>query len=140
MRPDATAEEVRRALEAACAWDFVSEMEQGVDTDVRDNGQRLSEGQKQRISIARAILADAPVLLLDEATSALDVATERRVLRRIIRHDPHRTVVVTAHRPSVFAQCNRVYLVGGGHFGEIGQAELQEFLDGEDKKTAQGQP
>ena len=140
MRPDATDEEVRRALEAACAWDFVSEMEQGVDTDVRDNGQRLSEGQKQRISIARAILADAPVLLLDEATSALDVATERRVLRRIIRHDPHRTVIVTAHRPSVFAQCNRVYLVGGGSFGEISQAELQEFLNGKDKNTAGNLP
>ena len=62
-----------------------------MDTDTGDNGQRFSEGQKQRISIARAILADTPVLLLDEATSALDVATERKVLHNIIRHDhtPH---------------------------------------------------
>lgn len=131
MRPNATDEEVERALQAACAWDFVAELEDGLATDVRDNGQRLSEGQKQRISIARAILADAPVLLLDEATSALDVATERKVLRKIIRHDPRRTVIVTAHRPSVFAQCNRVYLVGGGQFSEINAEQLQQFLDGE---------
>ena len=70
-------------------------------------------------------------LLLDEATSALDVATERKVLRKIIRHDPRRTVIVTAHRPSVFAQCNRVYLVGGGQFSEINAEQLQQFLDGE---------
>ena len=130
MRPDATDEEVQKALEAACAWDFVSNLEDGVNTSIQDNGQRLSEGQKQRISIARAILADAPVLLLDEATSALDVATERRVLRRIIKHDPKRTVIVTAHRPSVFAQCTRVYLVGGGRFEAIDAEQLQQFLDG----------
>lgn len=131
MRPDASDEEVERALKAACAWDFVSELEDGVNTSIRDNGQRLSEGQKQRISIARAILADAPVLLLDEATSALDVATERRVLRKIIRHDPKRTVIVTAHRPSVFSQCTRVYLVGNGKFESINDEQLQEFLNGE---------
>ena len=132
MRPDATDEEVERALRAACAWDFVSELPDGVNTSIRDNGQRLSEGQKQRISIARAILADAPVLLLDEATSALDVATERRVLQKIIRHDPRRTVIVTAHRPSVFSQCTRVYLVGSGKFEAIDDEQLQEFLNGEE--------
>ena len=123
---------MERALKAACAWDFVSELEDGVNTSIRDNGQRLSEGQKQRISIARAILADAPVLLLDEATSALDVATERRVLQKIIRHDPKRTVIVTAHRPSVFSQCTRVYLVGNGKFESINDEQLQEFLNGEE--------
>lgn len=132
MRPDASDEEVERALRAACAWNFVSELPNGVNTCIRDNGQRLSEGQKQRISIARAILADAPVLLLDEATSALDVATERRVLRRIICHDPRRTVIVTAHRPSVFAQCTRVYLVGDGRFEAINGEQLREFLNGEE--------
>ena len=135
MRPDASDEEVERALRAACAWDFVSELEDGVHTNIRDNGQRLSEGQKQRISIARAILADAPVLLLDEATSALDVATERRVLQKIIKHDPRRTVIVTAHRPSVFAQCTRVYLIGGGRFEAINDAQLQEFLEGEESDS-----
>lgn len=130
MRPEVDDEALRRALEAACAWEFVRALPDGMETDTRDNGGRFSEGQKQRLSIARAILADAPVLLLDEATSALDVATERRVLGNIIRHDPRRTVIVTAHRPSVFAQCTRVYLVGGGRFEEIGGAQLEAFLDG----------
>ena len=67
---------------------------------------------------------------MDEATSALDVATERKVLHNIIRHDPTRTVVVTAHRPSVFAQCTRVYLVGDGQFEEINEERLQQFLEG----------
>ena len=74
-----------------------------MDTEVRERGTRFSEGQKQRLSIARALLADAPVMILDEATSALDVATERRVLRQIIKKEPNRTVIVAAHRPSVFS-------------------------------------
>lgn len=130
MRPDASDEDVIRALQTACAWDFVEALPEGIHTELRDNGQRLSEGQKQRLSIARAILADAPVLLLDEATSALDVTTERRVLGNIIRHDPRRTVIVTAHRPSVFAQCTRVYMVGNNQFREIDEDELRRFLDG----------
>lgn len=138
MRPDASDEEVERALHAACDWGFVSELEDGVYTSIRDNGQRLSEGQKQRISIARAILADAPVLLLDVATSALDVATERRVLQKIIKHDPRRTVIVTAHRPSVFAQCTRVYLVGSGRFEAIDEERLEQFLNGEETDTIEG--
>ena len=109
-----------------------------LDEVIEEADQAVSEGQKQRISIARAILADAPVLLLDEATSALDVATERKVLQNIIRHDPRRTVIVTAHRPSVFAQCSRVYLVGGGAFKEIGREELQQFLDGEGANQTTG--
>ena len=137
MCPDASDEEVERALRAACAWDFVSELEDGPDTVVRDNAQRLSEGQKQRISIARAVLADAPVLLLDEATSALDVATERRVLRQIVSHNPRRTVIVTAHRPSVFEQCTRVYLIDGGRFEEIDEGRLREFL-GDDAPRSLG--
>ena len=63
-------------------------MEQGIHTQVRERGRRFSEGQKQRLSIARALLADAPVMILDEATSALDVGTERRVLRSIIKSRP----------------------------------------------------
>lgn len=135
MRPEASDEEVESALRAACAWDFVSELEDGPNTVVQDNAQRLSEGQRQRISIARAVLADAPVLLLDEATSALDVATERRVLRRIIRHNPRRTVIVTAHRPSVFEQCTRVYLVDGGTFQPIDEDRLREFLGGDEPEA-----
>lgn len=129
VKPDASDEEIREALEAACAWEFVEKLEQGIDTEVRERGTRFSEGQKQRLSIARALLADAPVMILDEATSALDVATERRVLRQIIKKEPHRTVIVAAHRPSVFAMCSRVYKVGNARIEEVDEEGIRQFLD-----------
>lgn len=129
VKPKASDKEIQAALEAACAWEFVEKLERGVDTEVYERGNRFSEGQKQRLSIARAILADAPIMILDEATSALDVAMERRVLQSIIKKDPHRTVIVAAHRPSVFAMCNRVYKVENFSITEIDKVELQEFLN-----------
>ena len=129
VKPEASDEEIRSALEAACAWEFVGKLEHGMDTEVRERGTRFSEGQKQRLSIARALLADAPVMILDEATSALDVATERHVLRSIIRKEPNRTVIVAAHRPSVFSMCSRVYKVGGSRITELDEQGIQEFLE-----------
>lgn len=129
VKPEASDEEIRSALEAACAWEFVGKLEHGMDTEVRERGTRFSEGQKQRLSIARALLADAPVMILDEATSALDVATERRVLRSIIRKEPNRTVIVAAHRPSVFSMCSRVYKVGGSRITELDEQGIQEFQE-----------
>lgn len=118
MKPDAKEEELIQALQMACAWEFVEKLEEGLNTQVRELGQRFSEGQKQRISIARAILTDAPILLLDEATSALDMETEQRVIENIVKHDPNRLIIVAAHRPSVFAVCNRIYRVQGGRMKE----------------------
>lgn len=129
VKPETSDEEIRSALEAACAWEFVGKLEHGMDTEVRERGIRFSEGQKQRLSIARALLADAPVMILDEATSALDVVTERRVLRSIIRKEPNRTVIVAAHRPSVFSMCSRVYKVGGSRITELDEQGIQEFLE-----------
>lgn len=129
VKPEASDTEIRLALEAACAWEFVEKLEHGMDTEVRERGTRFSEGQKQRLSIARAILADAPVMILDEATSALDVATERRVLRSIIKKEPHRTVIVAAHRPSVFSMCNHVYKVGEHRIEEVDEEGIRRFLD-----------
>lgn len=129
VKPDATDEEIRAALEAACAWEFVEKLDNGIETEVRERGTRFSEGQKQRLSIARALLADAPVMILDEATSALDVATERRVLRQIIKKEPHRTVIVAAHRPSVFSMCSRVYKVGNGSITEEDEEGIRRFLE-----------
>ena len=129
VKPEATDEEIRAALDAACALEFVEKLDHGIDTEVRERGTRFSEGQKQRLSIARALLADAPVMILDEATSALDVATERRVLRQIIKKEPHRTVIVAAHRPSVFSMCSRVYKVGEGRIEEVDEEGIRRFLD-----------
>ena len=129
VKPRATDEEIRAALEAACAWEFVEKLENGMDTQVRERGTRFSEGQKQRLSIARALLADAPVMILDEATSALDVATERRVLRQIIKKEPCRTVIVAAHRPSVFSMCSRVYKVQDHAMTQVDEEGIREFLN-----------
>lgn len=123
VREDATDQELREALTLACAWEFVSGMPDGLDSSVGERGKGLSEGQAQRIAIARALLKDAPILLLDEATSALDVATERQVLRNILRHRPNRTCIVTTHRPSVLNLCQRVYRVMDGRVTELSEEE-----------------
>ena len=114
VKPDADDRQLREALEAACAWDFVSAMDGGLNASVGEHGHGLSEGQAQRIAIARALLRDAPVLLLDEATSALDVTTERTILRNLAARYPHKTCIVTTHRPTVISLCRRVYQVSGG--------------------------
>ena len=111
VKEEATEEEIVEALKIACAWDFVEKLPDTIHTNLGERGRGLSEGQAQRISIARAVLRDAPILLLDEATSALDVTTERQVLRNIIQQKPNKTCIVTTHRPSVLNMCQRVYRV-----------------------------
>lgn len=129
LKPDASDEEIVEALKTACAYEFVEVLEEGIHTEVSEGGRRFSEGQKQRLSIARALLVKAPVLLLDEATSALDIATERRVLRNIMRNEPHKTIIVTAHRPSVLSMCSRVYKIAERRVLEVNEEEIQEFLN-----------
>ena len=111
IKQDATDEEIIEALKIACAWDFVEKLPLGINSPVGEKGRGLSEGQAQRIAIARAVLRDAPIMLLDEATSALDVETERKVLRSIIQKKPNKTCIVATHRPSVLTMCQRVYRV-----------------------------
>ena len=123
VKEDATDDEIIEALKTACAWDFVSKHPMGIEMNVGERGKGLSEGQAQRIAIARAILRDAPILLLDEATSALDVATERQVLRNIITQRPNKTCIVTTHRPSVLNMCRRVYRVMDSHVRELSEEE-----------------
>lgn len=123
VREDADDSQIERALRLACAWEFVSAMPEGIHSTVGERGRGLSEGQAQRIAIARAILRDAPILLLDEATSALDVATERQVLRNIMGCCPGRTCIVTTHRPSVLSLCSRVYRVVDGRVTELSEEE-----------------
>ena len=127
VKPDASDAQLRAALEAACAWDFVSAMDGGLDASVGEHGHGLSEGQAQRIAIARALLRDAPVLLLDEATSALDVATERTILRNLAARYPHKTCIVTTHRPTVISLCRRVYQVSSGRLRLLDSDEAQRL-------------
>ena len=111
VKEDASDEEIIKALRSACAYEFVSRLEGGINAKIGARGQGLSEGQCQRIAIARALLREAPILLLDEATSALDVSTERKVLNNIMINHPNKTCIVTTHRPSVLNMCQRVYRV-----------------------------
>ena len=123
VKEDATDEEIVEALKVACAWDFVEKLPQQINNSVGERGRGLSEGQAQRIAIARAVLRDAPILLLDEATSALDVTTERTVLRNIVKQHPNKTCIVTTHRPSVLNLCQRVYRVMETHVTELNEEE-----------------
>ena len=100
----------------------------GECADTGERGRGLSEGQAQRIAIARAILRDAPILLMDEATSALDVATERQVLRSILEHCPDKTCIVTTHRPSVLSMCSRVYRVLDTRVTELSEEESARMV------------
>lgn len=104
-RLDATDKEMKEALHRACA-DFVMELPDGLDTQCAEQGGGLSEGQAQRISIARALLRDRAVMLFDEATSALDPETERNLLKNILgRHD--KTIIFITHRPAVVDYCDQ---------------------------------
>jgi ABC-type bacteriocin/lantibiotic exporter with double-glycine peptidase domain len=89
----------------------VNKLPDGIHSKIGERGGGFSEGQAQRLSIARSLLRHSPILLLDEATSALDVATERRVLKNIMRDDYPRACIVTTHRPTVLGLCSRVYQI-----------------------------
>ncbi len=111
VKPDASDADITEALKLACAWEFIEKLPDGIHSEIKERGGGFSEGQAQRLSIARALLRKSPILLLDEATSALDVATERRVLRNIMRDEYPRTCIVTTHRPTVLSMCSRVYAI-----------------------------
>ncbi|MBQ3074865.1 MAG: ABC transporter ATP-binding protein [Clostridia bacterium] len=113
VRKDASEEEMLEALSCACADDFVGALPEGLDAKIRENGGGFSEGQLQRICIARAILSKAPFLLLDEATSALDKEMEKRLLDNLRRFKGRRTVLVTTHRPGVLQMSDRIYRING---------------------------
>ena len=128
VKQDATDEEIIEALTTACAYDFIKQLPDGINSEVGERGIGFSEGQSQRLSIARALLRKSPILILDEATSALDVYTERVVLRNIMDMGYARTCIVTTHRPSVLNMCDRVYKIDKGSVSEIGHTEVEQLI------------
>lgn len=108
-------EKVKRAAHIACADTFVEELEHGYNTLIGERGTGISEGQAQRLAIARALYTDSPVLLLDEATSALDEQIEKRVLKNI-RELTDKTVIIVSHRKAVLDVCDRCVMLEDKHF------------------------
>lgn len=109
VKPDADDAQIIKALKTAEAWEFVSALPDGINSQVGERGMNFSEGQAQRISIARAVLRSAPVLIMDEATSALDIETEKKVLKNIMITDPKKICIITTHRSSMLKYCTRIY-------------------------------
>ncbi len=126
-RADATEEELREALRAANALEFVEGFQEGLQTHVGERGVQLSGGQKQRVAIARALLKDPRVLILDEATSALDVESEHLVQEALNRLMESRTTVIIAHRLSTIANADRVIAMRDGEVVEAGSHD--ELMD-----------
>lgn len=121
--PRASAAELRRALEGAVAWEFVSRLPQGLQTTIGEGGLMLSSGQKVRIAIARALVRPAPILLLDEPTSALDADTAEELLVQLQRHLEGRTALIVSHQSPVLRIADRAYVLEGGRCRELDSPE-----------------
>jgi subfamily B ATP-binding cassette protein MsbA len=118
---------IEQAARDAFAWDFISQLEHGLDTQVGQDGAQLSGGQRQRVAIARALLKNAPILILDEATSALDTESEHHIQRALERLMRGRTTLVIAHRLSTIEKADRILVLDKGQLVE--QGSHAELLD-----------
>lgn len=119
----ATNEQVIRALKQANAWDFISKLPKGIESEVGERGVRLSGGQKQRIQIARAILKNSPILILDEATSSLDAQSEREVQKALENLMRGKLVIIIAHRFSTIQNVNKILVISEGKVVDSGNPQ-----------------
>ena len=124
--PNANDDEIKAALSHACALDFVNELENGLDTMIGENGVGISEGQAQRIAIARSFLSERPILILDEATSAHDPETEVSVLKSVRALPTKPTCIIITHRPSALNICNRIIKLEKGNLKEVSKESILE--------------
>ena len=130
-RLDATDEEVMEAAKAVCAHEFIMEMEKGYKTEVNERGSRLSVGQRQLVSFARALLADPRILILDEATSNIDTRTEKALQEGLSRLLKGRTSFIIAHRLSTIKDANKIMYVDKGNIAESGNHDELMALKGD---------
>ena len=137
--PEATDEQVRRAAEAAEADGFIDRLPMGYDTVLAEGGSNLSQGQRQLLAIARAVLADPKVLILDEATSNVDTRTEQRIQRAMQALMENRTSLIIAHRLSTVLDSDRIVVIRDGAVAETGKHEELLALGGEYAKLYQSQ-
>jgi ABC-type multidrug transport system fused ATPase/permease subunit len=138
--PDASDEAVHEAARVACADDFIAELPDGYDTLLGERGTKLSTGQRQRISIARAILKDTPILILDEPTASLDAATEQSVLRNLASWGQGRAIFLITHRLSTIRRADVVAVLRDGQLLEHGpHAELMSRDGGEYRRLVEAE-
>lgn len=126
-KPEATMDEIIAAAKSAHVMEFAQQMEQGLETNIGENGALLSGGQRQRVAIARALLCDAPFLILDEATSALDTESERHIQDALQTLQQNRTSIVIAHRLSTIENADKIIVMEQGKIVE--QGNHQTLLD-----------
>jgi glucan exporter ATP-binding protein len=138
-KPDATEEEMRAACERAQVLDVIERQPQGFETSAGERGRLFSGGERQRLSIARALLKDPPILILDEATSALDALTEARVQAALAEVMKGRTTFVIAHRLATIRNANRILVFEGGHIIETGSFDELMRLGGHFAELARSQ-
>jgi ABC-type multidrug transport system fused ATPase/permease subunit len=118
-KPTATKDEIIEAAKVACAHDFIMALPQGYDTLVGEDGANISEGQRQRLALARSVLRDAPILVLDESSAHVDLLTERTIYQNI-KSLPNKTVILVSHRPTVLREADRVFAITDGQVRDIG--------------------
>lgn len=118
-RSDATHEEIVKAAKIACAHDFIMSLPEGYDTMIGEDGAKLSEGQRQRLGLARGILREAPFLILDESSAQVDLVTEKMIYQNIMSKED-KTVILVSHRPSVLREADRILSIADGKLIDVG--------------------
>lgn len=128
--PSSSNEEIVAALEIASAWNFVQKLPEGLDTLIGERGVRLSMGEKQRLTLARAILKSPPIVILDEATSSVDVETERQIQIALNKLTKNRTTLIIAHRLSTIREADQIIFLSHGEIKEQGSHEYLLSING----------
>jgi subfamily B ATP-binding cassette protein MsbA len=128
--PDASDEDVIAAARVACADDFISHLPEGYDTMLGERGAKLSSGQRQRLSIARAVLKGADILILDEPTASLDAETEVALLDRLAEWGRDRTIIQVTHRLATIRRADQIVVLEAGRVAESGSHEALMAAEG----------